>query len=132
MPITMELRENNRVIYYRFVDPWSLDELVSLYKQTVIIRNEHLHTIHAIANLTVTRHLPTDILHIRFTSPDITHPRAGRVVLVGATPLIHSVAKIAIRVLRPGKVQLVATENEAWRSIREIIESEMSKPLDGE
>jgi hypothetical protein len=124
VPITMELRENDRVIYYNVTDPWKLSDLLGLYKQNQTIRDQHMHKIHVLANLTATRHLPADILSARRLSPDITHPRSGYILVAGASPFIHSVVELAIRLLRTEKFQFAATEEAAWITLRKIIHSE--------
>src|SRR4051794_8222926 len=89
MPVIMELRENDRVIYYGVTDPWTLGEFRALYTHNQIIREQHLHVIHAVANLSASQQLPRDILNAMHFSPDIRHPRAGYVYFVGPTPFVQ-------------------------------------------
>src|ERR1044071_6755361 len=89
MPVTMNLRENDQVIYYYVTDPWTLGEFMTLYEQNQAIRDQHPHKIHTVANLATARHLPRDILSAIHYSPDIRHPRAGYVYFVGASPFVR-------------------------------------------
>ena len=127
MPITLDLRENDRVLYYSVSDPWTFHDLVGLYERNRAIRDQHQHKIHVIANLTATRQLPKDIISTRHLSPDANHPRAGYVLMVGPSHFIKSVIEVTSRLLHTDKIRVVASEDEAWTMIREIIKAELPK-----
>ncbi len=127
MPITMELRDNDRVIYYQITDPWQFDEALTAYKLNNDLRNQHKHKIHTIANISGTRHIPNDVLRLRLFSPDIMHPRAGIAFLVGPSPFARSIIDLIVRLLKTQKIRVVATEEEAWVAVRKIIKSETAE-----
>ncbi|HLY29265.1 MAG TPA: hypothetical protein VKQ72_23160 [Aggregatilineales bacterium] len=124
MPITLDLRENDHVLYYAISDPWTFHDLVVMYERNRAIRDQHMHKIHVIANLTATRQLPKDIISSRHLSPDANHPRAGYVLMVGPSQFIRSVIEVTSRLLHTDKIRVVASEEEAWAMIREIIRAE--------
>lgn len=124
MPIRMELRENDHVMYYQVTDPWRFDEALAAYKLNNDLRNQHSHTIHTIANLSATRHIPNDVLRLRLYSPDLLHLRSGSVFLVGPSPFVKSIIDMIIRLLKTQKIHIVATEEDAWLAVRQLIESD--------
>ena len=124
MPISMNLRENDRVLYYEVTDPWTFSQLKTAFLQNRAIRDEHPHKIHVIANLLGTRQLPKDIISARTFSPDTTHTRAGYVFFVGPSNFVRSIIEMTTRLLRSDKLQIVSTEDEAWSAVRAIIKNE--------
>ena len=124
MPITMDLRENEHVLYYALSDPWSFRDLLALYDRNRAIRDQHPHKIHVVANLTATRHVPKDIMSTRGFSPDAVHPRAGLVLMVGPSEFIARIIELTSRLLRTNKIQVVSSEEQAWARIREVIAKE--------
>src|SRR5258708_11639261 len=119
MPITMELRENDRVLYYEISDPWSLSDLMALYDQNKVIRDQHQAPIHAIANLTAARHLPQGIMGVRSYSPDVMHPRARHVVMAAPHALGKSIGETVCRLLRSLKRHVLAPQRRASTNIPE-------------
>lgn len=124
MSVTMELRENDRVIYYRVSGSVSLADLIPLYQQNQAIRENCPYKIHVIANISRAPQFHIDILNARLFSPDVKHPRAGYVFLVGCSPYVRSIVDIAIRLLNVNQFQFLGTEEAAWAAVREIIGSE--------
>ncbi len=131
MPITMELRENDRVIYYYVAYPSRLSELTPLKEQNQAVRDQHPYTIHVIANLTEIRMLPSDILSLRRGSPNIEHPRAGFVFLVTTSSYVRSIVGIFTRLANTNKFRVVATEEEAWVAVRKLIANEVAESAQG-
>lgn len=129
MPITMELRENNRVFYYRVTYPSHLSELAPLREQVQAIRDQYPHRIHVIANLTEVRTVPADILSLRRDNPNLNHPRAGLVFIVTPSSYIRSIAAIIAHLTNTDKLRMVTIEEEAWTAVRKLIESEVDAPL---
>ena len=122
MPVTMELRENGRVFYYCVRDPLRLSDLIPLYEQNRKIRDQSLYPIHAIANLSEVRSLPQEILSLSRISPDITHPRAGYIFAITASPFVRSIVDLLIRLVNSNRFRVFATEGEAWDAMRKVIE----------
>src|SRR5438128_4374961 len=77
MPVTVELLENERVIYYRITDPFRLSDVRVLQPQIQAIRDQYPHIIHLVLDVTEAHRFPSDILSARHGSPNIHHPRAG-------------------------------------------------------
>src|SRR5689334_725499 len=112
MPITMDLRENNRVFYYRVTYPSHLSELTPLKAQVQAVRDQYPHRIHVIANLTEVRVVPTDILSLRRNSPNLNHPRAGFVFIVTQSPYVRSIVAIIARLANTDKLRIASKEEE--------------------
>jgi hypothetical protein len=126
MPIKMELREQNRVMYYEVTDPWRLSEAYACYKVNNDLRNYFQHTIYTIANISAMREIPLDALSLRLYSPDLLHPRAGTAFLVGPSAVARSIIEIIATLSNPRKIRVVSTEEEAWDAIRAMLERETS------
>ena len=124
MPIKLELRENDRVLYYEVTDPWNMNDLRTLYDENKAIRDQHNYTIHAIVNVIKARNIPQNLLNARTYSPDAMHPRAGYIILVGAHSLLQMIAEVASRVMHSDKFRFFETEEEAWTFIRHVIDTE--------
>src|SRR5260221_12423129 len=114
MAIPMELRENDRVIYYYVAFPSRLSELTPLKEQNQAVRDQHPYTIHVIANLTEIRMLPSDILSLRRGSPNIDHPRAGFVFLVTTSSYVRSIVGIFTPSANRNKLRVVGLREQAW------------------
>ena len=126
MPITMELREHNRVMYYEITDPWRLSEVYTCYDLNNELRNQYEHKIHTIANVSVMREIPIDALSLRLRSPDLLHPRSGTVFMVGPSPIARSIIELIASLSNPRKIRVIATEEEAWNAVRAMLEREAS------
>lgn len=124
MPITMELREHNRVMYYNVTDPWLMSEVLAFYKLNSDLRNQYQHKIYTIANVSAMHQIPTDALSLRLHSPDLLHPRAGTAFLVGPSAIARSVIQLIASLTNPQKIRVVPTEQEAWSAIREMVARE--------
>ena len=128
MPVTVELLESERVIYYRITDPFRLSDVRVLQPQIQAIRDQYLHTIHLILDVSATHRFPSDILSARHGSPNIHHPRAGLIFVVSPSIYVRSVAEIMARLANTNKLRMARTEADAWTAVREAIHSEISEP----
>ena len=124
MTIVMELRENNKVIYYHVTPPTTLREVVQTYPKNEALRDQYQHTIHTILDLSDVRLLPTDILAVRHSSPSLRHPRSGMVFVVTTNAFIVGIAEILSRLANTNRIRVVRTVDEAWIAVREVIKNE--------
>src|SRR4051794_10786689 len=122
MPIHMEPRENGRVIFYKLTDPWTIPELAGLYPENKVIRDKSEKKVHVIADVSESHKLPDGILKLRGVSPDIAHPTSGYLIVVGAKSFMRNLFEVAFKLLRSGRLKFVATEQEAWAQVYEIIQ----------
>jgi hypothetical protein len=127
----MELRENNRVIYYCVTPPTSLRDILDTYPANEALRDQYPHTIHTILNLADIRLLPTDILAVRHSSPSLKHPRSGISVTVTKSAFVVSIAEILARLTGTGRIRIVRTEAEAWAIVQSVIANERGEANNG-
>jgi hypothetical protein len=120
----MEFRENGRVAYFVFTDPWELSDIAALLEDDNRRRDQSPQTIHSILNLAHARRLPPGAMGLRQISPELNHPRAGLVVLVGSNGFVRAVAEMVFKVAHSKKFKFVATEEEAWTYLRQMIQQE--------
>jgi len=123
VPITFDIRENGWVIYKTLTDPWSVEEMIPYVVMNRQHRDHCLHTVHSFYNLLGSHRLPPNVLRLRYGSPDLYHPRSGKVVLVGANPAARSVIEIIFTLVRFERFKFFSTEEEGWAYLHNFIES---------
>lgn len=122
MPVTMEMRENNRVTYWAFADPWSVGELVHVSKQMKPIFDNSTRKIHTMT-VVMTRKIPAGVLRIREVST-WAHPMSGQLVVVNAPPVGISIVEVITRLARFDRVHFFNTEEQGWLFLREVLAEE--------
>jgi len=121
MQVSMELRENGWVINFVFTDPWTIQELAPYMAEDQKLRDQSPHPVHMMLNLTNAKRLPQGAISLRHNSPDLNHPTAGHIVLIGTNSFVRSVSETVFRLSRVTRFKIVATEAEGWEYLREFI-----------
>src|SRR5689334_20674053 len=98
MPVTFRLEQNQRVIFWRFSHPWTLEDLVGHYKGVTAILDNSTQVIYSLVDVHGVRKVPTGLLKERYISM-WDHPRHGEVLVIGANPLIRNIASVAFKKL---------------------------------
>jgi hypothetical protein len=132
MPVRFEYRENNRVAFYAFSDPWETHEFVAHYPADNAYRASVKHTIHTFMDLTGARSIPTNILRARTKAPAWSHANSGVIVMVGAIPLAKSVAGMVFKIARFNRAKFFNTADEGWAYLRQLIAEEESVMVAGQ
>jgi hypothetical protein len=124
MPITVEFAEEGHVFWMKITDPWTMNDMVSVFQQARPHFDKATYKIHTLANVTETKILPPGVLSIRQGNPTLVHPNRGHAAVVGANSLIKTIGDAVTRVARFKSVQFFNTEDQAWISLRQIIARE--------
>ena len=130
MPVSMEIRENGRVVFYQYRDPFNLHELNALYLQDENHRNSVDFLVHTVLDMSGVKNLPQGIIGARVGSPVLVHPRSGVIVVVGAGPLSQSIAGVVLRLTRK-QAHFFKTESEGWDFVRKHLEKESAAVQSG-
>jgi|SRR5579859_2420294 len=113
MPITLSTLENDRIVYLKVTDPWTTEELLSIYPLEAKYFNNRVGKVHTILDITSMRTIPPTALRAR-NSPNLTHPNSGNVLVIGAThPLAVALFNVTERLLQHTRFQNVASYDEA-------------------
>jgi hypothetical protein len=126
MPVDLEMKENARVMFWRFVDPWSLAELKPLTIQARDILQEATFTVHSFADLRQAHHVPSGVLSTRQVTT-WHHPRSGQLVILGASPFIKIMLETIFRIARFDRFRLFDDEAEALAYLRGLIAEETAQ-----
>src|SRR5882672_8902613 len=123
MPVTLELREGGRIMYWRFEDPWTIAELVHKYPVAKTYLDAAQHTLHTLIDASAVRSVPSNAMRARTTST-WHHPRSGYTAVVSSSTLLRSLVNAAFRMARFERVKFFAKEDEALAYLHALIEQE--------
>ncbi|MCS6872347.1 MAG: hypothetical protein RML95_03295 [Anaerolineae bacterium] len=123
MPVTQELIENGRILQATFVDPWTIDEVFSLYPEQECIYNSASQPIHILIDV---RQATRATYHAVRASdaPVLRHPMCGNIAIVGATFLVRIVCEAIFKVARFNRVVFFDTYEEGLAFLRARIAQE--------
>jgi len=127
MPVTLKLRDNGRVLYYTFADPWEIGDLTALYPQSLDYLRSANERIYTLADVRNARRIPSGLLNARY-GPDWSHPNGGEIVVVGASALLRTFASIVFRLSNFEHIKFFDDEAEAWVYLRQVIADETQMP----
>jgi len=121
MPVTMEIREDGRVLLLIYTDPVTMQEIGDGFPANLAHRNRTPHTVHTLFDFSHFQHPPAELMRARY-SPVFTHPRSGQMVVFGANLAVQGIVLRAAEFTRnANKVHFFDTETEAWQYIRTAI-----------
>ena len=123
MAVTMDLCENGHILYFTITDPWTLNNLTTYFPEEQRCRDHASYKIHSLFNVLSTKTVPPLLLTAR-NSPSLIHANHGHLVVVGAVPIIHTVAEIAFKLTGFTQGRFLSTEEEGWAFLRQIIADE--------
>lgn len=117
MPVTLNVIEDGHIIYVKFVAPWKAEEMIRLFEEDRLYRDEVLRTkpgqkVHLIAELVNAGGFPPGALQAR-NSPSLKHPTSGYAVVVGTQSYVIGLGNAVFRLARFEKVKFVETTEEA-------------------
>ncbi|SRR5258708_168360 len=126
MPVNLEVKDNGRVMFWRFVDPWSLAELKPLTIQARDILQQATFTVHSIADLRQAHRVPSGVLSARQVTT-WHHPRSGQLAVLGASPFIKVMMETIFRIARFDRFRLFDDEAEALAYLQSLIAEEAAE-----
>jgi SpoIIAA-like len=127
MPVQLNLHENNRVMSYKFVEPWTMEDLLQLNESAEQHYDSVSHKVHVLFDARGIRNVPAGIMRAR-SNPDVTHHNAGQIAIVGANTLVRTIAGIVQKLANIERARFFNTEEEAWAYIRGVLEEETTQP----
>src|SRR5258708_35363520 len=109
MPITVEFAEGGHVFLMKITDPWTMQEMTSVFQDATPIFDKATYKVHTLANVTSTKNLPSGVLTIRQGNPTLIHPNRGHAAVVGANSFVKSIGDVVTRIARFKSVQFFNT-----------------------
>jgi hypothetical protein len=122
MGATFELREQDRIIYFLYEEPWSVDDIKRVNDEAILFLDKATEDMHILINVERIRHIPSGILRAR-NVPTMSHPRCAHIVICGASTFVRSLSETIFKVTRYEKAKFFNTEAEAMKFLREAIAS---------
>jgi hypothetical protein len=124
MPVTVEVCEDGYVLLQTYLTPLTLEEIQNSFSATLPHRNSVQHSVHALIDMRNMGQFPFGILRLRI-SPSLTHPRSGRLVVVGANYLTRKLIVLTAQFAGSGdKLQFFETLDSAWVFLSKRIQEE--------
>ena len=124
MPVKPELRENGRVIYLEFTEPFTGQDFADSIKNVTVYYDNAADILHQLADVSKIRTLPKNVFTLSRTAPAVAHPKRGHLVIIGANSFIQVIGEAVKRMMRYGVIKFVSTEDDAWTYIRNVIAEE--------
>ncbi len=122
MPVTLDLIEDGRVLYYQFTDPVEISELLALYKKEAQLRDAVSYPLHSITDFSGLHRIPQNWLQARH-GPGLKHTRSGEMLFVGLKPGLKILIDVILKVTRYQRVKLYTSMDEALSYIRSVIQA---------
>src|SRR5260221_13427230 len=114
MPITIDLRENGRVIYAVFVYPYDLADATIGSAKEKELRDKTGGTIHSLLNVAAAGRPPNQVLTAAPQGPSLVHPTPGKIAVGRANPFSQTIVQPASKLARHGATSyLFKTSDEA-------------------
>lgn len=111
--------EHHTIMRYRFEGHWTWSELRTIFEQGVILNNEVVHRVDTIADLTLSKGLPAQVVSEFPRLVTLPQLNTGLIVIVGGGSLIPYLLKGFKTVYRKGAEKYVHVNilEEAYRLI---------------
>jgi hypothetical protein len=122
MPVRVELIENGCILHYVFADPWTLNDMQEVNRRAREYYDAADHTIHVLLDVRKVRALPSGFMRARH-NPDVTHPNAGHIAVVGASMLVKTIGDLVARLANFERVTFFEDEQDAWDYLHDILEN---------
>ncbi len=126
MPVTMDVLNDGRILLVHFTDPWKTAEMYTLFKADERHRDAFMQShpdqpVHLVVDFSSTNRIDQGVLQAR-NSPSLTHPTSGSTVVVGASPLMQTLARTGFELIRYKAYRFVPTVEAALTYLRFVIE----------
>jgi hypothetical protein len=126
MPVSMESRENGRVVFIVLSDPWNTGDLRSLLQQITVYLRDVYPLAHMFVDLSGARVIPPDVLQQIFEDLRSFRPDRGEVILVGATRAMQLLGELVFRLFHLGSIRFLDSQAAAWALLEELMAGEDS------
>jgi hypothetical protein len=125
MPVTQELIENGRILLVTFSDPWTAQEMLSLFPESRRFYDAAERPIHMLIDVRQARVSTPSALRAR-EAPALKHPMGGDVAVVGAASIIRTFGEMTFRLARFDRVAFFDTYEEGLAFLKARIAEEMT------
>jgi hypothetical protein len=125
MPAIMEPLDDGRILLYRVTPPWSIEEVLEIYRDIEAFFDQAASTVHVLIDLSQLDIIHAGALRARHT-PFGTHPNVGKIATVTGNDITRILAQSVIRLSRTDKVKLFSNPDEALSYLRQMVKEELS------
>lgn len=126
MPVTTELRENGRVLYLVYEDPWTIADVAVIDRQFIDILHQATHPIHALLNVQQIHEFPSGIFTARIEMI-LTHPMSGHLAIIGTSNLVRVFGQTMMRLRGFSRARFFNHEEDGWHYLQQIVAEEQSQ-----
>jgi len=123
MPVTMDIREDGHVIYYKVEDPWTVFDFTRHFPEDEAHRGSAGFPVHVLVDMSKARQIPPGVFHLRKKAL-ASHPGTGVTMIIGAGAYAQRIAEIVFRLAHNEKTRFVESEAQAWAYVKRAIASE--------
>jgi len=123
MPVTQELIENGRILLVTFSDPWTAQEMVSLFPETRRFYDAATQPIHILIDARRSKMPAPNTLRAR-EAPALKHPMSGSAAVVGVNAIARAVGEMAFKLARFDRAAFFDTYEEGLAFLRARIAEE--------
>ena len=124
MPITIEPREDGRILYYTFANPWNLADVVDAFDKDQAYRDRATGTVHALADVSTIFLIPPGSISVGRRAPSFLHRTKGQIAIVGASATVQAIFRLFVRILGIDEVKFFGTPEEGMTFLRQAIAQE--------
>jgi hypothetical protein len=128
MPVNVKLNFDETYLIYELEDPLTVQQLLAAYEKEKQFRDATQRQLHSMVDLSMVRSIPRNWLTTK-VGPGFTHPRSGRILLVGTSVGIRIIVETILKIVRYKKVQFFDTRQEAEAHIAALLEKPASTEL---
>jgi hypothetical protein len=123
MPVTQELIENGRILLVTFSDPWTAQEMVSLFPETRRFYDAAKRPIHMLIDTRQARAWTPHALRAR-EAPSLRHPMSGNAAVIGVDTVARAVGEMAFKLARFDRAAFFDTYEEGLAFLKARIADE--------
>ena len=127
MTVETQFLRDNRVAMHTWIKPITVADINTAFSQTGSLYEQATVPIHTIFVHLQAANLPPNVISIALRHPfsPLRHPKAGMLIIVATDPFLRTMGQTVGRI-RPDKVSLVSTIDEALAALDRILEREKS------
>jgi hypothetical protein len=114
MPILYSLREHGHIEHVIISEPWTLQDLIIVYKQRKDAFDNALHKIHSLVDIRTVTTIPLGVISFTVKNSLERHPNFGFMAIVGASRLLRGVADTLLQLAHYDRATYFDMESEAW------------------
>jgi hypothetical protein len=122
MPITMDYDRDAHVIVAILIHPLRVEELLATFPEVEKYLNEAPHNLHWVIDTQQMKNLPLGVMKTR-SSPIISHPNSGHIVIVGGNTFVRSMAETMFRLANYKRARFFNTVQDGLDFLKKVVEN---------